>query len=316
MAPTRRYMVKVEAPPNSRKYLFFEINRDGGTWTYVAPFHPERNNWLSGATGTCEWDFGSDQVWLLDRFGRRRILLCGMDRASTIGQRGNAFQGFNLGNGNHEWQSSWEACGRPLTRGTTGIWFGIAGKGGGEVFAGADAAAACVINLDDPKKGMCFIVYSGRLGLGGGGGANFAACLVTGVHDPNQLQDFAYSGSDWAVSIGGPLKEVATGVRQFGEFVKASKCVKFAQAAEVIFTHADAMINLGKTILVNSNIDPEEQCVSLLDLPGPGIELSYYWYWARVRGVTPWAGKPILPQAQQGSSIRTPSFGGGNRPAY
>jgi len=275
--------------------MYFEIDRDAGTWAQVKPYLSGRNNYLAGAIGTVQWNWGSDQVFLKDRFGRSRFLLNSMDRAGTIGQTGYAFFGFDLDKTSETWRTTWTACAKPQQRSQSGCWVGIAGKGGGEVGIGADAAFAAVWSIDNPKNGMSFIVYSGRAGAAGGAGGCFSACLVTNIYSAGALNGFAYSGSDWAFSVGMPLKKTATAVRELAAFLQAAKVAKFAQAAEIVGTHADAVVNLGKLILYNSNIDTEDTSVNLLDLPGPGVEVGYYWYWSQVRGCFSWSGKPEAP---------------------
>jgi len=291
---THRYWVKVEMPPRSHQYMYFEIDYEAGTWAQIKPYIVGRNNYLVGSIGTMEWD-RADCVWLKDRYNRNRILLNGMDRAGIIGQTGYAFWGFDLGTTKENWRTTWTACAKPQQRSNTGCWVGIAGKGGGEVGIGADAAFAAVWSMDNPKNGMSFIVYSGRVGLAGGAGGCFSACLVTGIYNAGKLDGFAYDGSDWAFSVGTPLKKTATAVRDFAVLIEAARAAKFAQAAEFVGAHADAVVNLGKLILYNSNIDTDDVSVNLLDLPGPGVEVGYYWYWSRVRGCFSWAGKPVPP---------------------
>jgi len=293
---TRRYWVKLEVQPQTRQYMYFEIDYDAGTWAQIKPYHPSRNNFLAGAIGTMQWDRGSDQVWLQDRFGRNRFLLNGMQRASTIGETGPAFFGFNLGNGREDWRTTWVACAKPQQRSVTGAWVGLAGKGGGELIVGADAAPAFVLSMDNPHRGMSFIAYSGRAGVAGGLGGCFSVCLVTNVSNPASLNGFAYSGTDWALSLGTPLKKMATAVREAAVLLEAARAAKFAEAAEFAFKHADAVVNLGKLLLYNSNIDTDETSVNLLDLPGPGVELGYYWYWTQVRGCVGWSGAPVMPK--------------------
>ena len=138
---------------------------------------------------------------------------------------------------------------------------------------------------------------------------------MTGIQSPNQLQGFAFSDKDYALSIGGPLKKTATAVREAAEFVEAARAAKFAAAAEKLFSHTDAVFNLGKKILKDSNIDPDETTVSLLDLPGPGVEIGVYWYWAQVRGVISWSGHPKIPSAG-GQSSRSEYPPDPKRPMY
>jgi hypothetical protein len=292
----RRYWIRMEVPPSTNQYMYFEIDYDAGTWAQIKPYHPCRNNYLAGAIGTMKWDWGSDQVWLRDRYDRNRFLLNGMQRAGTIGQSGPAFFGFNLGKGREDWRTSWVSCAKPQQRSVTGAWIGLAGKGGGELVVGADAAPSCVFSLDNPRNGMSFIAYSGRAGIAGGLGGCVSVCLVTNVTSPASLNGFAYSGTDWALSLGAPLKKVATAVREFAVLLEAAKAARFAKVAETAFTHADAVVNLGKLLLYNSNIDTEETSVNLIDLPGPGVELGYYWYWSQVRGCFGWTGAPVMPK--------------------
>jgi hypothetical protein len=296
--PTVRYQVKISFDGMSPLTLI--LNTTEETWLIAKPYPADWRRMVGGIAGKLEYNMGN-QIQIYDGFGRRRIQLNSFSwqpgQEPTAGARGTGAWALNLDNTNplNYTQGGWLVQGRPLPQGkSTGIWVGVAGKGSIGAGLSTEAAVAAVWSLDDPKKGMEMIVSSTRVGVVAGGSIGVSVCIVTGVQNKTELENYACSGTDWTVAIGGPVKAAATLTKDFANFFKAAKVAKYAQYVEYCAEHADAVVNLGKTLLINSNIDPESTSVSFLDLPGPGIELGWFWYWAAVRYSNDFKYVPVL----------------------
>lgn len=286
MGPISRYLVKVYFDTG---VLSLIISPTENTWLMAKPFISDWRKRLGGIAGQCDWMWGTDRITLYDSFSRRRLALNAFSSDTQPGQRGEALWAFNLDHDKLNFtRTRWEAVGRPLPGGKTGVWVGLAGKMSAGAGIGSEHALAAVWSLDDPSDGLQFWYGSLRAGAIAGGSAGLSLCLVTGVRSEGDLANFATSGTDWAFALGVPLGKAAGVIGSIGATINkwglsnGGKFIKLAEALAVCAKHKDSLVLLGKTVLINSSIDPEATGISFLDLPGPGIEAGAYWYWASV----------------------------------
>ncbi len=296
--PTVRYQVKIRL--DGMGVVTLILNVTDNTWLIAKPYPADWRRLVGGIAGALEYNMG-DQIQIFDVYGRRRIQMNSFSwqpgQTPTTGTRGTCGWALNMDQTNpvNYTRGDWVVEGRPLPQGkSTGIWIGVAGKGSLNAGAGTEAAVAAVWSLDNPKKGMEMIVSSTRVGAIVGGSAGISICIVTGVQNTTDLANYACSGTDWAIAIGGPVKAAATLTKDFAQIFKAAQLTKYAKYVEYCAEHADAIVSLGKTLLINSNIDAESTSVSFLDLPGPGIELGWFWYWAAVRYANSFDYLPVV----------------------
>jgi hypothetical protein len=293
--PLLRYRIKISKPPGFGSDLYLELCPSDETWTLAKPF-ASGTNLILGKTisGKIEVNYGYG-IWIIDGFGRRRFFLKSLERLEQVGGGGEITYGKFLGNGPEAIEAwlTWENVGL-LRPGATGCWFGFAIKGGAMgALAGAEIAIGVVFSLDTPRKMMVFIMTTGRVGIGLGASGGASAVLVTNVRSVKEMQSIATSGTDWTVAIGAKIGKAAEATSEAIKVLKAcwvgrtfldqQKLIKAINAADFVASlskHVDSIAGLGKTIFINSNIDPDVQSVSMLDLPWPsgGAELSWYRY--------------------------------------
>ncbi|HLJ48177.1 MAG TPA: hypothetical protein VKU01_19315 [Bryobacteraceae bacterium] len=183
----------------------------------------------------------------------------------------------------------WRRIARP---GDQGLWVGIAGKGGGEVFIGAEAYFATVISAQLPSRWFAFTMRTTRYGFAVGLGGGLSLVIATGIKAPHDIESELFTGSDWAVSIGERWGTLAkNGFKAFGKTLQ--ELADLGPRIQFCIEHGDWLLQLGKGIYQEACLDNETREVTVVDTPvGGGLEIGYFWYYGQANVVTEGVGAP------------------------
>lgn len=250
---------------------------DDNRWELVPPFPTEWEYYIPDYPAG-KWSQNSFQLTIVGQDGQQCFALRSPESSDGIAYYGTAPQ-----YGMFPFKSTWRRAARPLIKGQSGCWSGLALKGSAGVAIQGEDVVCLVRSWDNPSKGAWFNVLSSRLGLVGGFTAGVALVIVTGFPNINHLHDHSVSGWDWSVSLGaklsgfaklgktGPmLVEMAKRINKIEDLVQAIKAGK----------NEKEIIGMGKAAYDNFGCDFTEQNITVIDVPlaGTGAELGVYIY--------------------------------------
>ncbi|HMD97104.1 MAG TPA: hypothetical protein VKM93_07220 [Terriglobia bacterium] len=169
------------------------------------------------------------------------------------------------------------------------IWVGLGGKAGTMVaVAGIETMEGLVVGLDQPHTWMALQASINRLGVGWGVTGGVCLIVVTGVHQPSQLNGFQTGGKDFTLALEekwDSIAKAAGSAKKFAPIIKVitqigAKTPKALKAA--LKAKPDRYGDLVKAVLQfreSMGAAVEEQNVYLVDIPwlGKGAEVSFFY---------------------------------------
>ena len=184
----------------------------------------------------------------------------------------------------------------------SGIWFGLAVKGGGHFFlVGKDTLEGWLVSYDRYEDSFFMNVDGWRLGPGLGGSVGMALIIVTSLREPSGLHGHMIGGGDFEANLGGKWGTVAKAVDKLQPAMKALRTMKRATKGVIKVAEWEKTREVIKNAAtaLGMSLDAAEPQVYAFGIPGAGVgvELSLFYGvgTVQVHGVDLASRQPQVP---------------------